>query len=125
MVASPIEAAGGGATGSSRSTPAKFCSGHIVLCVVLSLRHFGPAAMLLIIPWRGWAPRILARCCSTGASRRFFYLGNSAGGRSMALVLFEPPGRCASAPAASERAGGLCVVLSLRHFGPAAMLLII
>src|SRR5665213_1699371 len=96
-----------------------------VLCVVLSLRHFGPAAMLLIIPWRGWAPRILARCCSTGASRRFFYLGNSAAGRSMALVLFELPGRCTSAPAASERAGGLCVVLSLRHFGPAAMLLII
>ena len=35
------------------------------------------------------------------------------------------PGLCTSAPAASERAGGLCVVLSLRHFGPAAMLLII
>src|SRR5665213_1732849 len=62
--------------------------------------------MLLIIPWRGWAPRILARCCSTGPSRRFLYLANSAAGRSMALVLFELPGRCTSAPAASERAGG-------------------
>src|SRR5579863_8048804 len=29
MAASPIEAAGEGATGSSRSPPAKFCSGHI------------------------------------------------------------------------------------------------
>ena len=39
----------------------------------------------------------------------------------MALVLFELPGLCTSAPAASERAGGLYVVLSLRHFGPAAI----
>ena len=82
-----------------KSSPCSIAS----LCVVLSLRHFGPAAMLLIIPWRGWAPRILARCCSIGASRRFFYLANSAAGRSMALVLFELPGGCTSAPAASER----------------------
>jgi hypothetical protein len=52
------------------------------------------------------APPNLARRCSTGASRRFFYLANSAAGRSMALVLFELPGRCTSAPAAIERAGG-------------------
>src|SRR5665213_4422851 len=40
MVASPIEAAGRGATGSSTSTPAKFCSGHIEQRHALSLRHF-------------------------------------------------------------------------------------
>jgi hypothetical protein len=48
--------------------------------------------MLLIIPWRGWAPRILARRCSTGASRRFSYLANCAARRSMALVLFAATG---------------------------------
>ena len=30
---------------------------------------FRAGSDLLIIPWRGWAPRILARRCSTGASR--------------------------------------------------------
>jgi len=38
----------------------------------------------------------------------------------MALVLFELPGLCTSAPAASERAGGLTVILSIRCFGGAA-----
>ena len=55
------------------------------LYAMLSLRHFRAGAMLLIIPWRGWAPRILAQRCSTGASRRFFVLANSAARRSMAL----------------------------------------
>ena len=39
------------------------------LYVVLSLRHFGPAAMLLIIPWRVVGAAASARRCSTGASR--------------------------------------------------------
>ena len=75
--------------------------------------------MLLIIPWRGWA-----RAASGAAllDRReppiFRYLANSAAGRSMALVLLAATGSTASsAPAAIERAGGLSVVLSLRHFG--------
>ena len=45
-----------------------------------------------------------------------FVFANSAAGRSMALELFAATGRCTSAPAASERAGGLYAILSLRHF---------
>ena len=48
-----------------------------------------------------------------------FLLAISAVGRSMALgrsSCSQLPGRCTSAPAASERAGGLYVMLSLRHF---------
>ena len=45
------------------------CARRLGLCVVLSLRHFGWRDVL-IIPWRGEAPRNLARRCSTGAGRR-------------------------------------------------------
>ena len=45
MVASPIAAAGEGATGSSTSTPAKFCSGHIE-------RGYAPIGIFILPPVR-------------------------------------------------------------------------
>ena len=85
------------------------------LYVVLSLSDISAGAMLLIIPWRGWAPPHLTRRCSTGASRRFSVLANSAAGRSTErgrLSCSPLPGRCTSAPAAIERAGGHPVYLT-------------
>jgi len=71
-------------------------------------------------PWRHNRILFLVsknRRCSTGASRRFSYLANCAARRSMALVLFELPGRCTSVPAASARAGGLYV----KRAGPSGL----
>ena len=106
------------------------------LYVTLSLRHFRLARSWSLSLGAG-APRRARRIdsehdprrrpfrfrknrrCSTGASRRFSYLANSAAGRSMELgrsSCSQLPGRCTSAPAASARAGGLYVMLSLRHF---------
>ena len=66
---------------------------------------FPAGAMLLIIPWRGWAPRILARRCSTGASRRFLFRKFRCAPIDGARAVSQLPGLCTSAPAASELAG--------------------
>ena len=111
-------------------------TGRGTLCTVLSLRHFRLARSRSLSLGAG-APRRARRIdrehdprrrpfrfrknrrCSTGASRRFSYLANSAAGRSMELgrsSCSQLPGRCTSAPAASARAGGQRRALSLRHF---------
>ena len=82
-----------------------------------SLSDISAGAMLLIIPWRGWAPRNLARRCSTGASRRFSFLAYPLRADRWSSSCSELPGRTASAAPRSRWAGGLSVVLSLRHFG--------
>ena len=80
--------------------------------------------MLLIIPWRGWAPPHLARPLDRREPLIFLFSKFSIAPIDGARAV-RATGSNRFVGAAIERAGGLYVMLSLRHFGPAAMLLII
>ena len=90
------------------------------LYAVLSLRHFGPAAICSLSLGGGGRRRICAALLDRREPLIFLFSKFSIAPIDGARAV-RATGSNRFVGAAIERAGGLYVVLSLRHFGPAAI----